>query len=358
MASISKLTLPSGTIRYECRIKQSGRVIDKRRFKTRKAAQQYALRIEGDKDMLRALGQGGGNITFTDLAQQYLVQYDGKAHSRRSDVRWWMERLGSTSAMTVDVVRLNRELDGYEARPAPVFIGKKDGVAQFKDGADTPKPASINQKRAAVIAVLRYGMSNGYLTDNAGHKVRRRSGDNKRRRYLTTEEDARLVVAAEQSTWPQMKLFVMFGVDLGARKGEVLGLLWSDIDFNAKQVTFRDTKNGSDRTIVPSAGLLQELMRFRRPDGFVFPSKSRLDKPFDPRAPWEKLVSAVGLEDFRYHDTRHSAASFLLSEGYALAQIGELLGHKSEATTKRYAHLLPEATAEMTAVADKRRAKA
>ena len=196
MASISKLTLPSGTIRYECRIKQSRRVIDKRRFKTRKAAQQYALRIEGDKDMLRALGQGGGNITFTDLAEQYLAQYDGKAHSRRSDVRWWIARMGNTAAMAVDVVRLNRELDEYEARPVPVFIGKKDGVAQFKGGADTPKPASINQKRAAVIAVLRYGMSNGYLIDNAGHKVRRRSGDNKRRRYLTTDETAAVLGGA------------------------------------------------------------------------------------------------------------------------------------------------------------------
>jgi site-specific recombinase XerD len=57
------------------------------------------------------------------------------------------------------------------------------------------------------------------------------------------------------------------------------------------------------------------------------------------REAWENAVKRAGSKDFRFHDLRHTAASYMLMNGASLAEIGEILGHKSFEITKRYAHL-------------------
>jgi integrase len=76
----------------------------------------------------------------------------------------------------------------------------------------------------------------------------------------------------------------------------------------------------------------------------LFPDGSG-KKPIIIRAPWHKALKQAGIEDFRFHDLRHSAASYLAMSGASLAEIAEVLGHKTLEMVKRYSHLSEQHTA-------------
>jgi len=110
-----------------------------------------------------------------------------------------------------------------------------------------------------------------------------------------------------------------------------------------------DTKNG-ERRVVPVVGkaleLLKDHAKVKRSDtSLLFPSKVDSQKPMDLRAPWKAALTKAGIEDFRFHDLRHSAASYLAMNGASLAEIAEVLGHKTLQMVKRYAHLSEAHTA-------------
>ena len=82
----------------------------------------------------------------------------------------------------------------------------------------------------------------------------------------------------------------------------------------------------------------------------LFPAKGNApQKPMDLRAPWEAVVRKAELQDFKFHDLRHSAASYLAMNGASLAEIAEVLGHKTLQMVKRYAHLSEGHTARVVA---------
>jgi integrase len=104
-----------------------------------------------------------------------------------------------------------------------------------------------------------------------------------------------------------------------------------------------ETKNG-ERRRVPLAGhaldLLREHAKIRRLDtDLLFPGNSNAHKPIDLRKPFENALKAAEITDFRWHDLRHCTASYLAMNGASLAEIAEVLGHKTLQMVKRYSHL-------------------
>ena len=93
---------------------------------------------------------------------------------------------------------------------------------------------------------------------------------------------------------------------------------------------------------------MKERAKVRRIDtDLVFPSSIHPDQPVDLRAPWEAALKRAEITDFRWHDLRHSTASYLAMNGATLAEIAEVLGHKTLAMVKRYAHLSEAHTAKV-----------
>jgi len=80
----------------------------------------------------------------------------------------------------------------------------------------------------------------------------------------------------------------------------------------------------------------------------VFPSKD-FKKPIDLRTPFENALKRAEIEDFKFHDLRHSCASYLAMNGASLAEIAEILGHKTLQMVKRYAHLSDAHTSKVVA---------
>jgi hypothetical protein len=122
---------------------------------------------------------------------------------------------------------------------------------------------------------------------------------------------------------------------------EILRLRWADVDLARKRLVFRDTKNGEQRAApisAPARAVLESLPA-GDPDALLFPSPRRPDQPVALQCAWETAVAKAGLQNFRFHDLRHTAASYLAMSGATTGDIAALLGHKSLAMVARYQHL-------------------
>lgn len=172
-----------------------------------------------------------------------------------------------------------------------------------------------------------------------------------RKRFLTAEQASCLMrVASENKRAPYLADMILLAVNTGMRRGELLGLTWSRVDLKANtlQLGEKDTKSGKSR-LVPlnsqarSALLCRASYRAEHcpdaPNVFCTKSGEGLD---GIKSSWTKAVKQAGLEDFHFHDLRHTAGSWLAQAGVPLKDIAEILGHSTLKMTERYTHLAPE----------------
>jgi len=93
MATIARIQCKN-SISYKAIIKQHGRVLKTKTFKTKTAARTWTKRIEADQEQLEAYGLLGNNMTFTELADEYMRQWSGKDKMRVTRVQWWCDHIG------------------------------------------------------------------------------------------------------------------------------------------------------------------------------------------------------------------------------------------------------------------------
>jgi integrase len=130
----------------------------------------------------------------------------------------------------------------------------------------------------------------------------------------------------------------------GCRKGEILNLRWSEVDFDRGMLHLADSKTGR-KTVVLNAPALSVLDKLPRTETFVIAGEGPARARKDITGAWYRIRRAAGLDGgdgrraFRLHDFRHSFASTGVGSGMGLPIVGKLLGHLQPATTARYAHL-------------------
>ena len=135
-----------------------------------------------------------------------------------------------------------------------------------------------------------------------------------------------------------------------------MSLRWPQIDFARRVITLNQgTTKNEDARALPLVGeaftLLQERSKVRSlKDDRVFPPVSEKAEGRNLRESWERALKAAEISDFRWHDLRHTAASYLAMSGVSLVEIAKILGHRTLAMVARYAHLDPS---HVVAVGDK-----
>jgi integrase len=157
-----------------------------------------------------------------------------------------------------------------------------------------------------------------------------------RTRFLSPEERTALLAACE----PRLRVLVEVALGTGLRRGELLALTWRDVDLRAKTIRVEISKNG-ERREVPMSPRVYEILR-GLPTGLPAVPVFRHVRGNPWRAlvrKWYAAVAAAKLEDFHFHDLRHTFASNLVMAGVDLRTVGALLGHKTLAMTMRYSHL-------------------
>ena len=296
-----------------------------------------------------------GVHTLDTLIKKYLLDYASKKKSIwdiQKRLEYWQRTLGH---LTLE-----------ELTPAIISTQKRD-LGKTRSGA------TVNRFLGVLSSCLSYGVKELHWTDdNPLRKVQKEAEDSGRIRWLSDEERERLFKGLEECESPVLKDLVIFCLAVGCRRGEALGLRWQDIDFEKLQIHFRNVKRRTvcadastdkdgnvvikfDKNVIDAGLKNSSKIKIISIDDDAFgPLKqlllkrkiaSRSDKVFpeDPRHAWQNLVKRIGLEDFRFHDLRHTCASYALQAGKTLIEVATLLGHESLVSAKRYAHHAPEA---------------
>ncbi len=131
-------------------------------------------------------------------------------------------------------------------------------------------------------------------------------------------------------------------LNTGMRKGEILSLKWSNVDFKNGVIVVEGTKNGEIRKIPMNQKLTQALQNDKKVSKgeYVF---SENGKPYqDLKTGWWSALKKAKIEGFRFHDLRHTFGSRLGMAGVDIRTIQELTDHKDIKMTMRYSHPTPE----------------
>lgn len=204
---------------------------------------------------------------------------------------------------------------------------------------------------------------------NVAKAVRPPSLDRAERRGLTLAEARRLIDAVQGD---RLEALWVCALTLGLRRGELLGLRWADVDFDAGTVGVSQTvlrvdgqlvlsqpKTARSRRVVPAPSVTLERLRVHKATqararlgvgdrwtdlDLVFPSS--IGTAMEPRnldRAWQSLRATMGLDWLRLHDLRHACATFMLASGASPRTVMKMLGHSQIALTMNtYAHVLPE----------------
>lgn len=206
-------------------------------------------------------------------------------------------------------------------------IGEKDFYDYI---ADKTQINTIKTYKIALQAFLTEAKEAGYNTAELNIKIKQKG--NKRIRYLTQEEADKLIHNSGK-----LRLLLILALSTGMRRGEIFNLRWQDVDFNAKLIHIEKSKNGERRSIPISDTLFTE---------FEKETEKKSDEKIINIPSWQyqftNLKNKCEIKNFRFHDLRHTFASWLAIKGVSLYTIKELLGHKSIEMTQRYAHLSPD----------------
>ena len=208
---------------------------------------------------------------------------------------------------------------------------------------NTVEPATINRELAFLKRVYNVAINDGLCDQNPVSKVKFQRENNARVRYLSEEEESRLKAELGDEHWPKIDL----AIHTGLRQAEQFGLRWSDIDFQQRVITVRQSKSGRARRVVmneTAVRILRDLPSRQRSE-FVFPSRggtTSMDAHNFANRVFRPALGRARIDDFRWHDLRHTFASRLVILGASLRAVQEEMGHATILMTMRYSHLSVE----------------
>lgn len=343
MATIQTRTTQDGETRYKAVIRLKGFPTQTATFQRKTDAKLWVQATES------AIREGrhfktaeAKRHTLADLVDRYVRDVlPGKrsAESQRRHFVWWRKHYGAYALSDLTPALVSEARDKLAA-------GSTTRGERRANGTVNRYLAALSH--ACTVAVREWA----WLDSNPLRKVRKLKEPRGRVRFLDEVELARLMAAVRASTNPNLYAIVLMAVSTGMRQGEILGLRWQDVDLDAGRIVLHETKNG-ERRVVPLAGTARDAVKahsqVRRIDSdLVFPGSRRKDgttRRCDLRNAWLSAVKTADLDDFRFHDLRHTTASYLAMNGATLSDIAAVLGHKTLAMVKRYAHLSEAHTA-------------
>jgi integrase len=193
-------------------------------------------------------------------------------------------------------------------------------------------PASVNRDLTCLRHMLNKAVEWGYLSASPMKGVKLLKEPPGRLRFLSKDEIKRLMAELPDGT----KNVVLFALYTGLRKSEILNLRWNNVDLKNKMIIIDKTKT-NERRIVPMNNAvykqLHDISRNRN-GGPVFAQEQ-----INLRKNFEAALESAKIDDFRFHDLRHTFASYLVMNGVSLKAVQQLLGHKEIRMTMRYSHL-------------------
>ena len=348
IVSVEKVDKKSGkkSVLYRVFIRRKGYSSKSATFETRTEAKQWLRNNDSDVKLVR---QSAGR-NFADLIEDFIKAppMRGTRWHVPSQLDFWRAEFGRLKVGEIGRAEINQALSALQNKKA--HHRSIDGTITETDKLITP--ATVNRYRATLSSIFNFALSREMIDVHplkAG-KIGKLKESRGRRRILTREEEARLYAAADESTWPMMRIFIRMCFTTAARKSEVLRLRWRDVSLEDSVAILPKTKNDEQRALplvddVRASLRLAEKIRPLQSD-FIFFDPKRPERPKDIDTLWRFVRERAGLYKDRddpldqvvLHSSRHTAATRLIKGGANIAQVAAVTGHKSLSQLKRYTH--------------------
>jgi integrase len=281
-----------------------------------------------------------GNHTFNELVEEYTK---------------WAERQRCFKSKTYMIEQLKQTFGNLPLRRFNTMLLEQFQSERLQKGKEREikpgykvipvkgnKPATVNRFMATISHMFTKAVEWDMVEEEVLKRVRKVKmlpENNKRLRYLSKEECAELIGKCDTHVKP----IVIMALNTGMRKGEILSLRWENVDLKHGFILLSMTKNGERREIPVNETLRATLKGLTRrldtPYVFYDPSSG---SPYDNvKRSFKTALKNAKIDDFKFHDLRHTFASHLVMAGVDLTTVKELLGHKDIKMTLPYAHLAP-----------------
>jgi integrase len=304
----------------------------------RKLAQRIHDKVKGEIAEAKWFEKlPGEDKTFKEMMEKYLDEYASKRVSEKSFRGYAKKPISYLGDYTLSEVT-PKTINEYKVKR------RNDGVG----------PASINRELATMKKAFNLAIKEWeWIEKNPVARISMEEENNKRDRWLTIEEEEKLLKVCP--SW--LRELVIIALNTGMRLGEIISLEWKGVDLFRKTVTVLKSKNKEPRTIPINETVFEMLKgkaKVKSISGLAFhsPTHTKLHITSVDHA-FKKAVKRTQIEDFRFHDLRHTFATRLIQAGKDLYKVQRLLGHKSPFMTQRYAHHYPESLRDAVEVLDK-----
>jgi integrase len=254
---------------------------------------------------------------FKDFAKKYLEWSKGNKRSWKRDrtaIKSFLNGFGGSSLNNITTWQVEK----YKMKRS-----------------HTVKKSTVNRDLACLKHMFTMAIQWGLATENPAKPVKFFRVNNQRSRFLDENEEQSILSSCSD----RIKPIVLTALNTGMRRGEILSLEWSDVDFNNRLITVKDSKNRESRKIPMNPTLIRLLKDLKKEsqgaDVFHYGAK-QYQTVYNE---WKTTLKKAGTNDFRFHDLRHTFASRLIMGGVDLVTVKVLLGHKTIDMTMRYSHL-------------------
>ncbi len=272
----------------------------------------------------------GKDKTFKDMMEKFMREHAPKVsismqRSYSSSLKHLIPSFGESVLLSIS----RKKISSYK-------------VLRKEEGA---KPATINRELAMFSKAFNLAVDEWeWLKENPVSKVPKEKEDNKRDRWLTQDDESRVVKYCPK--W--LRDIVVFALNTGLRQDELLSLEWSRVSFARETIIINKTKNGKPRT-VPLNQIAINILNQKAEEKIISMKNLVFSTcngtkilPSNLRRAFYCALKKAKIEDFKFHDLRHSFATRLAQKGIDLYKIANLIGHEDIRMTQRYAHHCPD----------------
>lgn len=336
MGTIREITRKDGTKSYHVEIRKKGYPPQRASFRTKTLAKKWEQQTEA------AIQEGrhfktieAKKHTVGEMIDKFISQWLPK-HPKRQPKQtalllWWKKTCGH--------ILLSDLSSATIAECRDHLLNEKTIRGTLRS------PSTVNRYLSAFGKVLNIAMKEwGWIEDTPMRKISKPQEGEGRNRFLSPSEKDRLLQECRNSRNLNLYPMVALSILTGIRFGELARLRWGDIDLDRNSITLQQTKNG-ERRVIPLASEAKEILKGCPSYGahledkiFKAPTSPNGSKLISVREAFAKALERASIDNFRWHDLRHTAASYMAMSGATQGELMAILGHKTPAMTRRYAH--------------------
>jgi len=304
VATVTKVDSAKG-VRWRAQVRRKGYPQQSSYFARKSDADRRARDLEAKIDTGKTVFDGAARRrTLSELISRYSEEFlPGKksAKDQRQQLGVWNELIG-------DKVLFHVTPD--------LLLHARAQISKRKTRNDRPvSSATVNRYIAALDHVFQMAERQyGWIERNPMRRLDKLKEAQGRVRSLDDDERTKLLSACRKSKNPYLEMIVLIALTTGMRKSEIMNLTWNDVDLEVGLAVIEEPKNGERRSCPLMPEIVERLKRSKEtsnsPSDFLFPGKSGF-RPIDIKTAWYRALRSSGVEDFRFHDLRHTAATMI-----------------------------------------------